>query len=403
MSKYIKLFKDGYDPEVETLHLYENRPFIGYSEPDEKVIYTEDIPYFYVESLVEDNAAGLGQFIVESILSQGGACLKVSTDKITWIDVMTVLGQEAFEVTELGLNYPPRLYPIQIPLGIGQRLYFNLEADSICPLENFQSYYGNRNPTVGCFGPFSVGGILTTFTNGASNYTSGYNTYTYGGFFAQLPVCHAQELILPCTGLVSYSFFYMFANCTYLETYPNLQNISLAHACFQAMFQGCTSLTTAPELPATELADYCYENMFYGCTSLSTAPELPATTLAPYCYDGMFQYCTSLTVAPELPATKLAQGCYNYMFDNCTSLTTAPELPAMTLAEYCYDSMFYNCTSLNHITCLATDISASSCIYGWVEGVASTGTFIKHPDMNNWTTNSSSGIPSGWTVVDAEI
>lgn len=69
MSKHIKLFKDGYDPEVETLHLYENRPFIGYSETDETVIYTEDIPYFYVESLVEDNAAGLGQYIVESILS----------------------------------------------------------------------------------------------------------------------------------------------------------------------------------------------------------------------------------------------------------------------------------------------------------------------------------------------
>jgi hypothetical protein len=97
---------------------------------------------------------------------------------------MTVLEQEAFEVTELGLSYPPRLYPIQIPLGIGQRLYFNLEADSICPLENFSAYYGSDDPAVGCFGPFSVGGMLTTFTNGAGNYTSGYNAYTYGGFFA---------------------------------------------------------------------------------------------------------------------------------------------------------------------------------------------------------------------------
>ena len=168
------------------------------------------------------------------------------------------------------------------------------------------------------------------------------------------------------------------------------------------MFDGCTSLRTAPSvLPATTLAQYCYSNMFYNCTSLTTAPALPATTLANGCYSSMFYGCTKLTTAPELPATTLTEGCYSHMFEGCTSLTTAPELPATTL-EYnsCYQRMFAGCTKLNYIKCLATDISASSCTYYWVSGVAATGTFVKASSMNDWTTGDD-GIPIGWTVQDA--
>jgi hypothetical protein len=165
------------------------------------------------------------------------------------------------------------------------------------------------------------------------------------------------------------------------------------------MFYGCTSLTTAPELPATKLANYCYRFMFYGCTGLTTAPELPATTLAISCYESMFSGCTGLTTAPVLPATTLANSCYNYMFYGCTSLTTAPELPATTLADYCYYYMFNSCRKLNYIKMLATDISASNCLTNWLSGVASTGTFVKHPDMTSLQSGAS-GIPNGWIVVN---
>ena len=36
------------------------------------------------------------------------------------------------------------------------------------------------------------------------------------------------------------------------------------------MFKGCWSLTSAPELPATTLADYCYYYMFENCSNLNT-------------------------------------------------------------------------------------------------------------------------------------
>ena len=62
--------------------------------------------------------------------------------------------------------------------------------------------------------------------------------------------------------------------------------------------------------------------------------------------------------------------------------------------------MFAWCNLLNYIKCLATDISASNCTTGWVDGVAASGTFIKDTNMTSWTTGAN-GIPSGWTVQNA--
>lgn len=151
-------------------------------------------------------------------------------------------------------------------------------------------------------------------------------------------------------------------------------------------------------------SNYTFCHLFNFCRGLTDASKLllPATTLANNCYTGMFAGCTSLTTAPELPATTLVANCYSDMFYGCTSLTTAPELPATTLARFCYMNMFRNCTSLNYIKCLATKISGISvtgCTSSWVDGVASTGTFVT-PSSTNWSTGTN-GIPNGWTRVDA--
>ena len=210
---------------------------------------------------------------------------------------------------------------------------------------------------------------------------------------------------LPATTLASNCYDYMFKGCTSLTTAPALRATTLADRCYKQMFEGCTSLTTVPAtLPATTLASYCCYQMFQDCTSLTTVPEqlLPATTLAEGCYERMFWNCTNLTAAPALPAVTLAEGCYNKMFGQCTSLTAAPALCATTLADRCYDSMFNGCTNLSSVTCLATDISALDCTDNWLSGVAATGTFTKASTMTSWTTGSASGIPTGWTVVDAQ-
>ena len=196
--------------------------------------------------------------------------------------------------------------------------------------------------------------------------------------------------IVDCNTCVS-----MFEGCSSLTTAPELPATTLASYCYDSMFKGCTSLTAAPKLPATVLAEHCYSNMFYGCTSLTAVPSiLPATTLVDYCYQYMFRGCSSLTSAPKLPATTLVDYCYEYMFQGCTSLTTAPELPATTLVSSCYQRMFINCINLNYIKMLATDISATNCLYYWVYNVSGTGTFVKNPAMTSLPTGIS-GIPGG--------
>ena len=204
---------------------------------------------------------------------------------------------------------------------------------------------------------------------------------------------------LPATTLADMCYNAMFYECTSLTTAPQLPATTLANSCYRGMFSNCTSLTTAPELPATTLAEGCYGGMFYNCESLTTAPELPATTLANSCYRGMFSECSSLREAPQLPAKTLASYCYNEMFRYCTSLTTAPELPASTLAEGCYGGMFIYCSRLNYIKCLATNIYANNCAYNWVNGVSSSGTFVKASSMSSWS-RGDSGIPANWTVQD---
>lgn len=199
--------------------------------------------------------------------------------------------------------------------------------------------------------------------------------------------------------LGDYCYYGMFYGCTSLTTAPELPATTLTIGCYSYMFYNCTSLTIAPELPATTLTIECYYNMFRDCTSLTTAPELPAISMEDSCYTSMFQGCTSLTTAPELPATTLNHMCYANMFEGCVLLTTAPELPAKTLIIHCYAGMFRNCSKLSYIKVGATYWYSSNgwiCSQDWVDGVASTGTFVKPSKLS--ISSGVSGIPSGWTV-----
>ena len=235
--------------------------------------------------------------------------------------------------------------------------------------------------------------------NAKGKYDLSEYIYVFQNSFTGSNVVEVEKTFLPATILSHGCYNSMFSGCTSLTTAPELPATTLVENCYSDMFSSCTSLVNAPELPATALANYCYRDMFRGCTSLTTAPSiLSATTLAENCYYSMFQDCTNLITAPELPATTLAKYCYYSMFQNCTSLTTAPELPATSLVDdYCYYCMFRGCTKLNYIKMLATDIPFGSCLSGWVENVASAGTFVKNPEAT-WDKVGVSGVPSGWTV-----
>lgn len=120
-----------------------------------------------------------------------------------------------------------------------------------------------------------------------------------------------------------------------------------------------------------------------------------------YNYTGMFEG-TRVTDASNLILPKnLYADDLKYLFVNCTLLTTSPTIEADATTTRCLQAMFSGCTSLNYIKCLATDITGSNATSNWVLGVAATGTFVKHPDVT-WPTGNN-GIPTGWTVQDADI
>lgn len=116
------------------------------------------------------------------------------------------------------------------------------------------------------------------------------------------------------------------------------------------------------------------------------------------CFKKFFYNCTQLISAPDLPATQLCNYCYAFMFQGCTNLAVAPVLPAPALSTSCYSNMFNGCTSLKHVTMLATSIGFFD-LLNWMANVSSTGTFVKAPSKNDLDSGSS-GIPSGWTVVN---
>ena len=192
------------------------------------------------------------------------------------------------------------------------------------------------------------------------------------------------------------------SNC-YVDIYQNGQQ----------MFMGCTALTGAPQFPGgfDILFTNCYEEMFRDCTSLVNGPTilpldrstqgLVDTALGNYCYRRMFQGCTSLVNAPVLPASNyMTAECYAYMFMGCTSLVNAPDLLSIsTNSSDCYKYMFKDCTSLSYIKCTATANYWLDCDY-WTQNVSSTGTFVKAASATQWPSGES-GIPTGWTVVNA--
>ena len=276
----------------------------------------------------------------------------------------------------------------------------------------------------GCYGMMFQG--CTSLTTAPELPATTLANGCYGMMFQGCTSLTTAPVVLPATTLTKECYRGMFKNCTSLTKAPELPATTLAERCYYGMFQGCSSLVNAPTLPATTLAGYCYYNMFSGCSSLVSAPELPATTLAEWCYGGMFYICESLVIAPALPATTLADncykdmfavckslvyapsilpattlanGCYYNMFITCLSLKKAPKLPATTLVGGCYSGMFMDCKSLNYIKMLAINYRYDS-LEGWTKNVASSGTFIKHPDAAN-PPRGDSGIPHGWKVETA--
>lgn len=175
---------------------------------------------------------------------------------------------------------------------------------------------------------------------------------------------------------------------------------------FAALFSSNKGIRSAENLILpTNTTSGCYRSMFQASKITKAPATLPALELSTQCYWAMFYGCTSLTSVPHiLPATVLKQDCYRAMFYECSNITAAPTLSALNLVTRCYYAMFQGCNKLSYIKAMFTSSPTSSPVlgttYSWLKGVASAGTFVKNSDAT-WDVSGESGIPSGWTVIDA--
>lgn len=201
-----------------------------------------------------------------------------------------------------------------------------------------------------------------------------------GNTFAtpMIPSCEVYGNVL--------SLFYgdNFASINIIPTYYN-DSQAMNYSAMISLFAG-VSITDASGLLLPSPAAYTPPSSYYGHGA----------------YYRMFAGCTSLTAPPVLH-TELSKSCYAQMFDGCTSLTTAPELPATELVNNCYYRMFRGCSALNYVKCLAENpdnSQYSNYTENWLDGVASSGAFVKPSSVSTWY-RGASGIPTGWTVQSA--
>ena len=340
-----------------------------------------------------------------------------------------------------------------IAVSAGQEVRF---SGACVPVESSSTVTAEVNWGIGKFSStgkyHAEGNVMSLLGSGWASKTDVEKNYAFVGLFSgSTTLMTSQYLSLAPTTLKGACYRSMFRGCSNMTKGPELPATTLSNVCYLNMFHSCSKLLVAPKLPATTVPGYAYYGMFSGCTSLTVAPELPATTLNDTnCYNRMFGGCTKLTVAPKLPALSVPNSGYGYMFSACTSLTIGPELPATSVGSQAYrsmfngctkletitselpsltmaagayhymfckcskitsspiiratnistsgcDAMFSACTQLSKITCLSTNITATSATTGWTNGVAASGTFIKDASMTGWTTGID-GIPTGWTV-----
>ena len=242
------------------------------------------------------------------------------------------------------------------------------------------------------------------------------NKRTFAGTFAN---CHnlVSAPALPLYAIGNYTFESMFHNCTSLVNVPDLVNNARNQGTnvYDSMFKGCTSLVKAPALPNAYGLPYgqaMFASMFEGCTSLTQAPAITGGKSVHNTFHSMFAGCTSLVNPPEFPAEMSEVGYQSHyrMFSGCTSLTSAPVMnitadiidtsTGYRAAINCFYQMFFGCRNLSYVKCTYSGYYMQDNTYQWLHNVAANGTFVKDASMQNWPTGES-GVPSGWTVVDA--
>jgi len=295
------------------------------------------------------------------------------------------------------LEVAPRLLPTDLAKQCYYEMFSGCSSLSSVPVLTV-----NRVDEASCYGMFRNCSSLTSVP-GRLMATQLYGA-SYKDMFNSCSSLQTAPSIEGVTSVDWHSLRSMFAGCRSLEQVNGSLNVAtLQSACYREMFANCTSLRTVPSFGTiATMAEEACMSMFLNCSSLEAVSiGSTASELKKLCCYSMFNGCSGISVFYSMgTVTTVAQECCRNMYVGCVGLTASPiTLAASTLANNCYQEMFRGCSHLSSVTCLATDISASNCLTGWMNGVSESGTFTKASSMTTMP-EGASGIPSGWTIID---
>lgn len=287
-------------------------------------------------------------------------------------------------------NYPMYGTGTGSSLRKGTTIHFN-QGDTVMVKGTLRG--GLANPPLP--GDGATGSTVTTrFRSGGVNVygdimslistaTTALTTFAFAELFNEVVIVDARNLLMPRLPVPSYGCMNMFGALRYP---PELLSPRVGRSGYERLFKG-SSIEYAPDLPATGVGMYAYSEMFSNCTSLVSAGTIYAPTFRDHSYDRMFYQCSNLKQGPTVLLTSVRY-----------QVNTSFDSPAVEGCLY----FVGGCEKLETISfpLLAEPQQPTGAIfYGFMTGVPATGTFTRKAGAN-WEIGGTSGIPSGWTVID---
>lgn len=197
----------------------------------------------------------------------------------------------------------------------------------------------------------------------------------------------------------------LFQGCTTLVSIANLKfsNTNVKEWAFNSMCSGCINLEDTMDLKAIiTIGARGMENMFFGCVKLKEHPDVRnATTVGDNGMYFMCSQCTNLTTSPDVRSvTTVGVNGMHGMLSSCSALETPPDVRNVTTVDTRgMSNMLRACSVLQYAYAPNISVWSTTNFTEWLGYVAASGTIYK-PSGLSIPTNTTSGVPTGWTTQD---
>ncbi len=197
----------------------------------------------------------------------------------------------------------------------------------------------------------------------------------------------------------------LFQGCTTLVSIRNLKfnNRTVKEYALNLIFEGCTSLVDMMDLTTINTVEARgLEMMFRDCRLLETPPDLRnVTTVADNGMYFMCYYCQKLKTSPDVRnITTVGKNGLQGFLSLCSSLIEPPDIRKVTTVGVNGMTEFMsNCRLIEYAYAPNVSVWTNSNFNSWLNNVAANGTLYK-PSGLAIPTNTTSGVPTGWTTQD---